>query len=61
MTRTVLDVRTYILALPKNRALRTQWQRAARLLLEHADVGAVSRQVELALLYDDKLDVSVMV
>src|SRR5262249_45533049 len=52
---TVLDVRTYILALPKNRALRTQWQRAARLLLEHADVGAVSRQVELALLYDGKL------
>jgi hypothetical protein len=57
----VLDVRTYILALSKDRALRTQWQRAAQLLLEHADVAAVSRQVELALLYDGKLDVSVMV
>jgi hypothetical protein len=33
---TVLDVRTYILALSKDRALRTQWQRAAQLLLEHA-------------------------
>jgi hypothetical protein len=35
-----------------------QWQRAAQLLLAKADVGAVSRQLELALLYDGKLDVA---
>jgi len=33
---------------------------AAQLLLAKADVGAVSRQLELALLYDGKLDVRAM-
>jgi hypothetical protein len=32
--------------------------RAAQLLLEHADVAALSRQVELALVYDGKIDVT---
>ena len=35
-----------------------QWQRAAELLLAQADVTDLSRQVELALFYDAKLDVS---
>jgi len=30
------------------------------IILEKADVGAVSRQLELALLYDGKLDVGAM-
>jgi hypothetical protein len=38
--------------------LRAQWQRAAELLLAEAGVGAFSKQVELALFYDAKLDVA---
>jgi hypothetical protein len=53
--RTVLDARTYMLALPPDRGHRTQWQRAAGLLLEEADVAALSKAVELALFYDAKL------
>ena len=56
--RTVLDARTYMLALPKDRERRTQWRRAAELLLAEADVGALSKAVELALFYDAKLDVA---
>jgi hypothetical protein len=56
--RTVLDARTYMLALSKDCERRAQWQRAAELLLAEADVGAFSKQVELALFYDAKLDVS---
>jgi hypothetical protein len=55
--RTVLDARTYMLALSKDREHRAQWQRAAELLLAEADVAAFSKQVELALFYDAKLDV----
>jgi len=51
----VIDARTYMLALPTNRGHRTQWQRAAGLLLEEADVVALSKVVELALFYDAKL------
>jgi hypothetical protein len=56
--RTILDVRAYMLRLSKDRERSAQWQRAARLLLEHADVAALSRQVELALVYDGKIDVT---
>ncbi len=58
--RTVLDARTYMLALPKRRETRTQWQRAAELLLGEADVAAFSKAVELALFYDAKLDLTAM-
>ena len=58
--RTVLDARAYMLRLSKDRERSAQWQRAAQLLLAKADVGAVSRQLELALLYDGKLDVRAM-
>jgi hypothetical protein len=47
-----------MLGLSKARELRSQWQRAAELLLEEADVAGLSRQIELALFYDAKLDVS---
>jgi hypothetical protein len=53
--RTVLDARTYMLALSKDRGLRAQWQRAAELLLGEADVAGLSRQIELALFCDAKL------
>ena len=55
---TVLDARTYMLALPKRRETAAQWQRAAELLLDGADVADFSKAVELALFYDAKLDVS---
>jgi hypothetical protein len=56
--RTVLDARTYMLALSEDREHRAQWQRAAQLLLEEADVAALSKQVELALFFDAKLDLA---
>ena len=55
---TVLDARTYMLALPKRRETAAQWQRAAELLLAQADVAEVTRAVDLALFYDAKLNVS---
>ena len=58
--RTVLDARTYMLGLSKDRERSARWQRAAQLLLAKADVGAISRQLELALIYDGKLDVRAM-
>jgi tripartite-type tricarboxylate transporter receptor subunit TctC len=56
--RTVLDARTYMLALSKDREQNARWQRAAELLLARADVAAFSKQVELALFYDAKLDLA---
>ncbi len=56
--RTVLDARTYMLALSNDREHRAQWQRAAELLLAEADVAALSKAVELALFYDAKLDLA---
>ena len=53
--RTVLDARTYMLALSHDREHRAQWQRARELLLAEGGVEAFSRQVELALFYDAKL------
>src|SRR5262245_8302600 len=46
--RTVLEARAYMLRLSKDRERSARWQRAAQLLLAKADVGAVSRQFELA-------------
>jgi hypothetical protein len=56
--RTILDARSYMLALPKRRETTARWQYAAELLLAEADITDFSRQVELALFYDAKLDVS---
>jgi hypothetical protein len=57
--RTVADARAYMLGLSKQRELQTRWQRVAELILE-ADIGAVSRQLELALFMDANLDVAKM-
>jgi hypothetical protein len=54
--RTVLDARSYMLHLSKDRQRSAHWRKAAQ--LGKADVGAFSRQVEVALLYDGKLDVT---
>ena len=56
--RTVLDARTYMLALSKAREHRSQWQRAAELLLDGATVADFSKAVELAPFYDAKLDLT---
>src|SRR6266516_2849300 len=58
--RTVLDARAYMLALPKTRKTRQHWQRACRLLLEQADVDALTRQIHLVLFFDGKLDLAAM-
>ena len=57
--RTVLDARSYMLALPKRRETTAQWQRAAELLLDGGDVAAFSKAVELALFFDAKLVVRI--
>jgi hypothetical protein len=56
--RTVLDARAYMLGLSKDRERRHHWQRACDLLLAEADVDAFSKQVDLALFMDGKLDLS---
>ena len=53
--RTVADAANYMVALPGDRRL-AHWQRAAQLLLDGADASEISRQIELALFYDRKLD-----
>jgi hypothetical protein len=58
MLRTVGDIRSYMLALPKNRERRPHWERARMLLQEEAGVAAVTQQVHLALSKDDKFDIS---
>jgi hypothetical protein len=47
-----------MLALSKGHEVRAQWQRAAELLLAEAPVADFSRQVELVLFYDAKLDLA---
>jgi hypothetical protein len=42
--RTVLDARTYMLALSEDRELRQQWQHTCELLLAEADVDALTKQ-----------------
>ena len=54
--RTVCDAHAYIVALPKNRALRAHWQHAGRLMQQQANVAALTRQVHLALFMDGKLN-----
>jgi|GraSoi_2013_60cm_1033757.scaffolds.fasta_scaffold439799_1 hypothetical protein len=42
------DARAYMIGLPKQRELRTHWQRACQLMLEQADIRELSRQLDLA-------------
>jgi hypothetical protein len=54
--RTVSDARAYILTLSKTRKSRSHWKRASLLLLEEANPAALTRQVQVALIKDGKLD-----
>jgi hypothetical protein len=59
--RTIGEAANYILALPHEQAEFCQrWRHAAQLLLDQADVAAVSHQVHLALFYDANLDIKAM-
>jgi hypothetical protein len=55
---TIGEACTYMTGIGKKRELRSQWQNVAKLILVKEDVLTVSRALELALFYDDKLDVS---
>ena len=54
--RTIGDVRSYTQALPKTRKLRPHWQHVCRLLQAGPGVAALTRQVQVALFMDGKLD-----
>jgi hypothetical protein len=54
--RTVGDARAYILTLPKTRRSRAHWKRASLLLLEEVGAAALTRQIQVALVMDGKLD-----
>jgi hypothetical protein len=58
--RTIADVRAYMVAMPAVHDDCARWLHAAGLILEQADVAAVSRQVYLALFYDASLDIGAM-
>ena len=58
--RTVLDARAYMLRLSKDRERSARWQRAAELLLAEADIRVLTKQVELALFFEAKLDPTAM-
>jgi hypothetical protein len=47
-------------AIGKERELRPHWQRVRELMLQEADVAAVSSRVRLAVLKDAKLDVTAL-
>jgi hypothetical protein len=57
--RTIACASNYMLALEHADSCN-RWRRAAMLILEQADVAAVSRQVYLALFYEAKLDLGAM-
>lgn len=59
MLRTRADARRYLLALPERRATSTQWQAAARLLLNGADAEAVTKAIEFALFYEARRDLRI--
>jgi hypothetical protein len=59
--RTIGCAADYMLAMPEQHAESCQhWRLAAQLLLERADVAAVSKQVNLALFLDNRLDLKAM-
>jgi hypothetical protein len=59
--RTIGEAANYVLALPPERAEHcNRWRHAAQLLLDQADVAAVSHRVHLALFYDTQLDLNAM-
>ena len=55
---TIRDAWEYMAAISKEREQRRHWQHVRKLILEEADVVAVSWQLRLAVLKDAKLDVA---
>ena len=53
---TIGDARAYVQALSKIRKSRAHWKRASLLLLEEVGAAALTRQVQVALFMDGKLD-----
>src|SRR5215470_11053348 len=58
--RTIGEACEYMAAIGKERELRPHWQQVRELMLQEADVAAVSWRVRLAVLKDAKLDVSAL-
>jgi hypothetical protein len=54
--RTIQEAQNYLAAIGKEREARPHWQQVRKLILEEADVTAVSWYLRLALLKDAKLD-----
>jgi hypothetical protein len=54
--RTIGDVRTYMLALSKDREWLDHWKAAYRLLVRGAGAGELTQQVHLALSLDGELN-----
>ena len=57
--RTIGEAADYVPALPHAESCN-RWRRAAQLLLDQADVAAVSKQAKLALVYDSRLGIGAM-
>ena len=58
LLRTVDDARAYVLALPS--PAQPEWELAWTLISKEADIPAVTRQVLIALLLADQLDLKVL-
>ena len=56
---TIGEAADYVPALPHAESCN-RWRRAAQLLLDQADVAAVSKQAKLALVYDPRLGIGAM-
>jgi hypothetical protein len=58
--RTIVQACEYIAAIGKERELRPHWRQVRELMLQEAEVAAVSWRIRLAVLKDAKLDVSAL-
>jgi hypothetical protein len=58
--RTIGEACEYMAAIGRERELRPHWQGVRKLMLQEADVVAVSRWVRLAVLKDAKVDVTAL-
>lgn len=54
--KTRADARRYMTTLPERRALYSQWQIAAKSLLDGNDAETVTTALETALMFDGRLD-----
>ena len=58
--RTIGEACEYMAAIGKERELRLHWQRVRELMLEEADVAAVSHRARIAVLKDAKVDLTAL-